>query len=81
MKQQFNPNWPMPVETTREHPTRDQVSLSKLDTEEKRQAFERLKEEEPGMADFVSRMHKTFGKSELFVDEATAERLGVKQQQ
>jgi hypothetical protein len=77
-RDQFNPNWPAPAEITRQRPERDMVNLSRLDSAAKRAAFERMRREDPGLADFISRMHKTFGRSELFVDQATAERLGVK---
>lgn len=77
-RDQFNPNWPTPIHTTRENPLRDKVNLSRLDPEEKRKAFERLKEAEPGIAEFVEQMHGTFGKSDLYIDKQTADRLGVR---
>lgn len=78
-RDQFNPNWPAPMPTAKgPDAERDMVKLSALDTKAKREAFERMKTEEPGLAEFVERMHNTFGRSELFVDQATAERLGVK---
>ena len=73
---QFNPNWPAPAEVARDD-LRDHVNVSRLPAEDKRRAFEAMKEKEPGMADFVSQMHQTFGRSELLVDPETAKRLGV----
>lgn len=78
-RDQFNPNWPAPVKIARgPMPERDMVKLSALDTDAKRKAFQEMKAQEPGMADFIERMHNTFGRSELFVDHATAEQLGVR---
>lgn len=78
-RDQRTPNWPAPMPTAKgPKPERDMVQLSALDTDAKRQAFERMKAEEPGMADFIQRMSQTFGRSELFVDQDTAQRLGVK---
>ena len=73
---QFNPNWPHPVAPARDDLS-DHVNVSRLPADQKRQAFERMKQEEPGMAEFIGQMHGTFGRSELLVDPETAKRLGV----
>ena len=72
------PAWPRPFEIARDNIEADTVSLSRLDSAAKREAFEAMKKQEPQMADFVARMHKRFGALELRVDSATAKRLGVK---
>jgi len=70
-------NWPYPVEISRENILTHTVKISDLPPVQRAAAFKKMQEVEPGMAEFLKQMAGTFGKSETFVDEETAKRLGV----
>lgn len=81
-RDQFCPNWPMPVAVADgPPPEQDMVNLSALDPVEKREAFKRLKDSDPDLAEFVSAMGRSFGRFELYVDKQTAARVGGKPKQ
>lgn len=76
---QFDCNWPAPVAVSRGEPIeKDMVNLSELPPEERRRAFDRMKECNPELAGFVERMGGAFGRLELYVDEETADQVGVR---
>ena len=73
------PNWPAPMLVAKgRKPERDMVNLSTLDTEAKRRAFQKMRQHEPGVAEFLAQMARSFGPSTTFIDTDTAKRLGVK---